>query len=89
MLKVVGESRRLLRVVLAADLDGDVGLHSRSLLVDGHVDLQPVVQGVDLGLHGIPLDSFVLVLRARSGEEHRDDGRCRQNESSFHIHVTL
>lgn len=48
VLKVVGESCRLLRIILAADLDRDVGLHARSLLVDGHINLQPVVKGVDL-----------------------------------------
>ncbi len=69
VLKVVGESCGLFRVVLAAYLDGDVGLHARSLLVDGHINLESVVESVDLRVHRISLDCLVLVLPACSCQE--------------------
>ena len=70
VLEIVGETGGLVRVVLAADLHGDVGLQARCFLVDGHIYLQSVVKGVDLCLQRIPLDGLVLVLVAGCQGDH-------------------
>ena len=76
VLEIVGQARGLLRVVLAADLHGHVGVDAGFVLVDDHIDLQAVVQGVDAGVRRIALDGLVLVFAAAgSGEqgENRQD----------------
>ena len=83
--EIVGQTRRLGRVVLAAHLHGDVGLDAGSFAVDAHVDLQPVREGVDAGVQRIARDGFVLVLAAsRNEHRHRDDG---QKQEFFHRYV--
>ena len=74
--EIVGQAGRLLRVVLAADLHGDVCVDARLVLVDDHVDFQSVVQCVDAGARGVALDGLILVLAARY---HR---KCRENHES-------
>ena len=72
--EIVRQSGGLGRVVLAAHVHGDVGLDARRLLVDAHIDFQPVVQGVDFGVQRIALHCFVLVLRIRTSRgQHRCD----------------
>ena len=51
----------------AAHLDGDVGLDAGLFLVDGHKQLQSVVQGVDPGLLRISRDRLITAA-ARQGD---------------------
>ena len=73
--EIVRQPGGLGRVVLAAHIHGDVGLDTRRLLVDAHVDLQPVVQGVDFGVQRVALHCFVLVLGTSRGQHRCDDYR--------------
>ena len=75
VLEIVCEPRRLRRVVLASDLHCDVGLDAWLLLVDGHEDLESVVQRVDFCLKRIPLDSFILLPAGTQRQRHRECGR--------------
>ena len=61
VLEVVGETCGFLGVVLAADAHRDEGLDAGLFLVYCHVDLEPVVEGYDLGIHGIAGNLFVIV----------------------------
>ena len=74
VLEVVGEAGGLRRVVLAADLDSDIGLDARLILIDGHVELEPVVQGVDLCSERIALHAFIA---GSAGKEHEQQMGCR------------
>ena len=56
--EVVGEAGGLLGVVLAANAHCDESLDAGFFLVDGHVNLETVVEGVDLCVHRIPGHSF-------------------------------
>ena len=60
VLEVVGETGGLLGIVLASDAHCDEGLDTGLFLVDGHVDLEAVVKGVDFGIHGVARNFFVL-----------------------------
>ena len=83
VLKIVGETGRLGRVVLASDLHCDVCLYTRRLPVDAHVHLQPVVQSVDFRLQRVTCHSVVLVLRAGC---HGNCCECRdKHKKSFHF----
>ena len=82
VLKVVGETGVVGRIVLAAGTDGNVGLDTRGLLVDGHVHFQAVVQGVDLGVERIAGNRFIAV--AGGGEQ----GSGRDGEQKDSLHVT-
>ena len=75
--QIMGETRSLMRIILASYPDCDIGLDARGLLVDGHVDFESIVEGVDLSLEGITLDSFVLVLCTRTSNQHGCHGNCR------------
>ncbi len=81
--EIVGEAGGLLRVVLAADLDGHVGVDARFVLVDDHVDFKAVVEGVDPRCGGIALDGLVLVLAA-AGQGKDEDGCQHEVEDTFH-----
>ena len=71
VLEVVCQSGGLGRVVLSTYAHGDVGLYARCLFVDGHVDLQPVVQRVDAGLQWVVVDCLVAVLRGTTAQAYR------------------
>ena len=86
VLEIVGEACGLVRVVLASDFHGDVGLEPRLLLVDRHVDLQAVVHRVDPGVHRIPLYGLVPVLRA--GNRHQK-GKCDKSRGNDSFHCLL
>ena len=60
MLEIVGETCVVSGVVLSAGADSNHGLEPRLVFVHGHVDLHAVVHRVNLGLHGIALDGFIL-----------------------------
>ena len=64
VLQIVGQARCLVRIILAADPHGYVSLQPGGLLIDSHIHLQTIVQGVDLRVHGIAFHGLVLVLRA-------------------------
>ena len=82
--EVVGQTRRLLGIVLGAHLYGDVGLQARGFVVYGHVDLQSVVQSVDTGIERVARHALVSVLRTRCRNQR--DGRCEHKQ--FHSHFT-
>ncbi len=63
MLEIVGEAGGFGRVILAADADCDVGLDAGFVLVDAHVNLEAVGQGVDFCAQWIALDGAVVILR--------------------------
>ena len=83
VLQVVGHARGLGRVVLAAHLDGHVGLDAGLFLVDGHEDLHAVVQGVDLGLQGVAGNGLITL--AGAGRQKKERGR-RNQEDFFRNH---
>ena len=81
--EIVGETGGLLRVVLAADLHGDVRVDARFVLVDNHVDFETVVQRIDAGLGRVVFDGFILVLVAgcnRQGKYCHEE----QGKNAFH-----
>ena len=82
MLEIVGESRGFLGVVLSADAYGDESLQTGLFFVDGHIDFQTVVQGVDPGVHRISFYAFVTVAGDSQGG---DDGCKNQSGNSFHF----
>ena len=86
--EIVGQARGLLRVVLAADLHGHVGVDARFVFVDDHVDLQTVVQSVDAGVRGIALDGLVLVLAA-AGRGQQGEHRQNNQRIAFHHSMTV
>ena len=79
VLEVVGEAGGLRRVVLAADADGDVGLDTGLLLVDGHEYLEPVGESVDFGVERVVFYGLVFVA-GNQGDECHGKG----NQKSFH-----
>ena len=79
VLEVVGETGIVGRIVLTACADGDVGLDTGLVLVDGHVHFQAVGEGGDLRLERIALHGLILAA-ARNG--HGGDGR--QNQKFLH-----
>ena len=71
VLQIVAQAGGLGRVVLAAHADGDVSLDARSILVDGQIDLQAIVEGVDAGLHRVARYRFVgILLPTRCYQQH-------------------
>ena len=70
MLEVMGEAGGLLGVVLSTYAHCDVGLDAGLFLVDGHIDLEPVVQGVDLGFHGVSGNGFIFSATGDAGSHH-------------------
>ena len=78
VLEVVRQAGGFMRVVLAADLHGDIGLNARFLLADAHVNLQPIVQRVDTGFERVVRHALVLVLAASCGKHRYDDYRQKQ-----------
>ena len=60
--QIVGETRRLCRIVLRTCTYGDISLYARFLGVHGKIYFQSVVEGIDAGLHQVALDDFVLVV---------------------------
>ena len=72
MLQVVGQARRLGRVVLRARAHGDIGLNTRLVLIDRKIHLQSVVKRVDASLRQIALDGLVLVVFSLSGHPERE-----------------
>ena len=81
--EIVGETGGLLRVVLAADLHGDVRVDARLVLVDDHINLQTVVQSVDTGVRRVALDGFVLVFAA-AGRGKQGKYRHKNQGNTFH-----
>ena len=79
VLQVVGEAGVIGRVVLSAGTDGDVGLDSGLVLVDGHVHGQAVGKGRNLRLERIALHGLILAA-ARNGY----GGEGRQNQRFLH-----
>ena len=64
VLKVMGQTCGLMRVVLASNSNRDVSLKARSLLINSHIHLEPIVQGIYFRIHRIAFDGLILVLRA-------------------------
>ena len=84
MLKIMGQARCLMGIILAADPDGYVSLEPGSLLVDRHVNFKSVVKSVDLCLEGITLDCLILVFGAGAAKDQRRGERSRQHKL-FHL----
>ena len=82
--QVMGQAGGLVGIVLAAHAHGDVGLQAGRFLVDAHVHLQPVVQGVDLRTERVALHGFIPVLPAGDGRRRHqgEEGPC---QDSFHL----
>ena len=74
--EIMRESGGLRRIVLASDLDRNVGLDSRSFLVDAHVDLKAIVKRVNPCVHRIVLDRLIL-FRTRGRDERGN--HCSRN----------
>ena len=53
VLKVVSQSCGLRRVIARSGLHGDVSLQPWCLMIDTHVDLQPVGKGIDACVHRV------------------------------------
>ena len=81
MLEVVGESGVVGRVVAPSRLHCDIGLDTGFFLVDGHVDLESVLEGVDLGLERVSLHGFVLGAAGGEGQHH---GGHHQDDTFLH-----
>ena len=75
-------------VVLATHTHGNVCLDAWSFLVDGHIDLQAIVQGVDLGVQRVIGDGGVIVLASSAGcKRHTTQCHAQQTQEfdfSFH-----
>ena len=84
MLQVVGKAGVVGRIVLAADLDGDVGLDPGLVLVDGHVNLESVVKRADFGVHRIAFDGLIACTTRCKGQKG-----CRPEKKSFHYTFIL
>ena len=67
MFEVVGEPRRLGRVVLTADADRYIGLDSRLVAVHAHKNFQPVGKRIDERMHRIVRDGVEIVGVGRGG----------------------
>ncbi len=78
MLKVMGQTRRLVRIVLRANPDRNISLQARGFFIDGHVDFQPVVERINLRLQRIALHCLIFVFRARAKHEQCKDRRKTQ-----------
>ena len=87
--EIVGETGGLLRVVLAADLHGDVRVDARFVLVDNHVDFETVVQRIDAGLGRVVFDGFILVFAAAGGGEQGKYRHKDQRNTFHHINKEL
>ena len=59
VLKVMSKAGVVRGVVLAAGVDGNVGLDPGLILVYGHINLQAIVQGIDLCLKGVSFHGFI------------------------------
>ena len=88
VLEVVGQTGGLGGVVLSAYAHSDVGLDARSLFVDGHVDLQSVVQCVDTSLQRIVGDTLVAVLLrgAAAQQSSCQDDSCQLAKKWMFLH---
>ena len=83
--EVVRESGGLGGVVLAADLDRDIGLDARSLPVHGHIEPESVVESVYFSLERISAHRLILLSAAGKQRQHRDrHGRQGEILDSFH-----
>ena len=60
MRKIMGKAGIVCRIVLAANSDCDISLDTGFILVDSHIDLEPVLEGIDLRFERISLDRCVL-----------------------------
>ena len=93
MFQIVRKTGCFGRVVLASDTHGNVGLYTRSFLVDRHIDFQSVLQCVDLGVQRIIRNGGVLILASRTGCQcHATQYQQRQTQGfdfSLHCSVTL
>ena len=72
MLEIMGKSRCLGRVVAASGANCNICLNTRFLLVDGHIYLHAVVEGINSRLHKIALNCLIPVVLCL----------CRQKESN-------
>ena len=79
VLEVVGETRIVGGIVLSARADGDIGLDTRLVLVDGHIHGQTVLQGIDLRVQRISLHGLILFAAT-----HGNGGQGRQEKDFLH-----
>ena len=73
------------RVVLATYTNGNISLNARSFLVDGHIDLQTVVQCVDLGVQRVIRHSGIVVLAPCTGNKRHTTYRHQQQAQEFNF----
>ena len=66
MLQVVCQACSFGRIIARSRADYNVGLQSRLLFVDTHVDFQAVVKGVDARLHRVTFDGREVVVFGRN-----------------------
>ena len=76
VLKVVGETRGLVRVVAASRAHGDVGLDARLLFVYRQIDGEAVFKCVDAALHHVTLYRLVVVGRGMERESEPECNCC-------------
>ena len=91
--QVVRQTGSFGRVVLATNTHGNVCLDTRSFLVDGHIDLQSIVQGIDLGVQRVIGNGGVIVLASGAGcKRHTTQCHALQTQEfdfSFHCSDNL
>jgi hypothetical protein len=60
MLEIVSQAGGFVRIVFASGTHGDIGLDSGLLLVYGHIDFEPVIQGVNAAFHRVAGHPFIV-----------------------------
>ena len=70
VLEVVSQTGGLRGVVLTTHAHSDVGLDTRLLVANRHINFQTVIERIDTGLSRIALDALVSVFRSASREQH-------------------
>ena len=71
------------RIVLATYTHGNVGLNAWSFLVDGHIDLQAILQGVDLGVQRVIRYRGIVVFASRTGNKRHTTQYHQQQAQEF------
>ena len=84
MLQVMRQAGVVGRIVLPSHAEGDIRLDTGFVLVDRHIQLETVVQGVNLHLHRVSRHLF----ETGTGTEGSGSDR-HQKEESFHSFVHL
>jgi hypothetical protein len=88
--EVVSEAGGFWGVVFGTDPDGDVGLDAGRFLIDGGVNFEAVVKGVNASVEGVVGDLFVGEVglsegqRSRGSEEAKAAGEGEKTKECAH-----